>query len=292
MCPKVGVDAEPVYFFSSRRAVYLPENLLVFGFPVSLYGICLVIAALFGILITILEAKKRNHNAEEYLTVLCLVFLFGGIGARAGYVLFHWDFFERNVFWTLDFRTGGLSFYGALFGAWLSVREYCKRTKTEFSTVTDALCTAASISAVFVWIGCILQKEPFGKYYSGVFSIGVHTDLLYLHLWELPGKGLAENTVARDGYSVTFLHPVAIYGLLSAILIAVFIRIARHFCKTDGTLFLLYLFLSAAQNLILALFTLGSCSFFGIRLPMTEIVSVVLLASILAQLFLKKQKKT
>lgn len=278
------LDAEPVYFFHSDHGIKLPEAIVIGDFSVSFYGICLVIAALIGILITVMEAKRKKHEPEEYLSVLCLVFLFGGIGARIFYILFHWEFFRDNFWWTLELRTGGLSFYGALFAAWIAVKKYCGRKKINFYAVSDVLGIAASAASIPVWIGCILQKEPFGTYYNGIFSMQVRTEFLFQHNSHLTTKGMDAATEYLDGVSYTSMHPVAVYGLILGIVLAVSLQILRKYIRTEGSLFVLYLFFTAVQNLVLSFVILEKGNFFGIRIPIIAIVSVVLIGTILVHI--------
>ena len=287
----MSLDTEPIYFFQLKKEIELPEAVVFGGFSISMYRICLVIAALLGILLTVLEVRKKGHEPEDYLTVLCLVLLFGCIGGRVFYVLFHYSFFEDRFLWSLDLRTGGLSFYGAMFGAWISVKEYCRRKKADFSTVVDALCSAAAWAAIPVWFGCVLQKEPFGRYYSGLFSMAVRTDFLFQHNARLPMKGFEQNTIVSEGVSYTCMHPVALYGFVLSIIVAVILQLLKRYVKQEGDLFLLYLFLTAVENLVLSLFLLDGGDFFGIRLPMITILSVLLIILIpLHFVFQGKQK--
>lgn len=285
-------DAEPVYFFQAKKPIEIPDAVLIGDFSISLYGLCLAAAALIGILITVMEAKRKKQVSEEYLNILCLVFFFGGIGARVFYVLFHWDFFKEELIWALDLRTGGLSFYGAMFVAWIAVREYCKRKNADFSAVTDSLCIAASAAAVPVWIGCFLQKEPFGRFVNGFCSMQLRTDSLLEHDPGLLTEEMTLYTTVRDGISYVSMHPVAVYGLIFSVVTLLILEIAKRHMETAGSLFVLYLLLTAVQNLLLSFLIMEQGSFFGIRIPIVAIVSVVLIGAVVFRYVWNYCKKT
>jgi len=291
----LGIQSKPVYFYHLGDTVELPQSITLWGASISLYGICLAVAAIFGIIITVCEAKRRKYEAEEYLIFLCIVFAFGVLGARFFYILFRWDYFLPNPLEMIDFRTGGMSFYGAVFGVWIALRRYCRTRKIEEHKVLDALCVAASIAAIPVWAGCAFQGEPQGIMSKGFFTVGIKTETLLTRCPQLGSAEVAEYSFLYEHELYTTVVPVAMIGLVLSVLAAIVIVVARLFVKTDGVLFLHYMFLTAVIQLVVDLFSIRMCHFFSFSVPINSIVSVVLILSVLghlgSQIVVRKRNK-
>ncbi|MCH5272220.1 MAG: prolipoprotein diacylglyceryl transferase [Lachnospiraceae bacterium] len=270
------LETGTIYFFEQRKAE-IPEAVSLFGFPVSLYGVCLLLAAAAGVFASLREGRRRKQDKELTLTLLCLAILSALIGARVYYAVFQWYPFSKFPLSVLNFRIGGFAYFGALIGSWFIVRHYCHRKAEDFERAADVLCVGASVSAVFVWIGCALAREPVGRFYDGIFSVRIGTEYLP---YEADGALTEEllNHVYRinDGEYIS-IHPVALYGVLSGILILIAIRIAKHFIKQNGKLFLLYLFLNAVSCLVLEVFRASRCRIWGTEIPINSLVAAVVI---------------
>lgn len=253
-----------VYFSGQENSFIIPESISLFGFSVSFYGICLVLAALIGIIVITEVTRRKKQNIEWCLTVIMLAIVSALLGGRLYYVMFDWQKFAQNPMALLNFRSGGLSYFGALFGAWFAVKGYCRRKNTNFIQSADSLCFGAAAAAPFVWSGCAFVREPLGKRYDGLFSV------------RIPAEYVPQE--AGDGF--VSMHPVAIYGIALSILVFIALCIVRRNEKQAGTVFTAYLVLNSVVMLVLECFRGDSYYIWGTEIPVNYVVAGVVLLTI------------
>lgn len=270
------LETGTVYFFEQGMAE-IPESVSLFGFPVSFYGICMALAAVAGVSVALREARKRKLERELVLTLLWITILSGLLGARIYYAIFQWHPFSENPLLVFDFRSGGLAYFGALFGAWLAAKWYCRRKAVDFEKAADVLCAGAAAAAIPVWLGCAFMREPVGRFSKGIFSVRIGTE----YLPREADSALLEELLAK-AYKINdevciSMHPVALYGMLSALLVLLVLWLTKRFRKQDGDLFQLYLFLNAVSYLVLEYFRASRCRIWGTEIPINSLVAVVIL---------------
>ena len=98
---------------------HLIEFFEIFGLHISLSGILIALAMFLGLFITERLAKKTEQNTEQYLDLAIRVVIAGLLGARAGYVLTHWQYFITDQGSVFDIRDGGMSATGAVIAGML-----------------------------------------------------------------------------------------------------------------------------------------------------------------------------
>lgn len=270
------LETGTVYFFEQGMAE-IPEAVSLFGFPVSLYGICMALAAAAGVAAALWEARKRKLERELVLTMLWITILTALFGARVYYAVFQWHPFSGNPFLVFDFRSGGLAYFGALFGAFFAAKWYCRRKAVDFGKAADVLCAGAAAAAVPVWLGCAFMREPVGRFSEGIFSVRIGSEYLPREAESALVDELLSKTYKINDEICISMHPVALYGVLSALLILLILWIANHFLKQDGGLFQLYLFLNAVSCFLLEYFRASRCRIWGTEIPINSLVSVVIL---------------
>lgn len=276
------VKSGKVYFSEQSGSFVFPESVSVFGFSISFFGVFLVLAALVGIFVTIKAARKKQQNIEWMLTLLTWVVVAAIIGARIYYVIFHWQFFMKHPVEVFYIRNGGLSYFGALFGAWFAVKRYCGSKKTDFLQWADTLCLGATAAAPFVWLGCALGREPIGKFSEGLFSIKISADYLPSEMeTEAVGTLLSRSRVL-DGISYVSVHPVALYGVILAIVILLVLLFLSRKEKTNGTMFHVYLLAVSISHFVLECFRGDSCCIWGTKIPTNCVAAVVIVVTIAA----------
>ena len=97
------------------------------------------------------------------MRVLLLIALMAGLlGARAGYVATHWDYFSQRLDETLYFWQGGLSWAAGAFGALIGLAVYILLTRRPFWSLLDALAIPAAIVASAAWLGCLIDRCAYG----------------------------------------------------------------------------------------------------------------------------------
>ncbi|NIS83120.1 MAG: hypothetical protein GTO14_23615 [Anaerolineales bacterium] len=90
--------------------------------------------------------------------------LVGGlVGARAGFVLLHWDYYLGRPAEMLWFWQGGLTWVGGAVGALLGLVLYTAFTGHAFWPLVDALSLPGAMVALSAWTGCLLDGCAFGR---------------------------------------------------------------------------------------------------------------------------------
>ena len=273
------VKTVEVFFRKQEYSFRFPESISIFGFSVSFYGIFLVLAAVAGILVSYRETKKKKGNTEQLITLLTLVIVAGVIGARIYYVIFHWASFAEHPFGMFNLRSGGLSYLGALFGAWGAAGVYCYRKKVMFAEFKDSLGLGAAVAAPFVWIGCILIREPLGRYTESFLAESFSMEYLPQSTKNMDVTPLMK--VGRGSGTFVTTYPVPLFGLLLSIVFLVVLFLMKGRIKKKGSLFRLYLAMNCAGCIVLELFRLEQCRIWGTTLCANQTIAGVTLFGLL-----------
>ncbi len=283
-----------VYFSEQDSSFIIPESISLFGLSISFYGLFLVLAALICLIFVKEAVRCKKQDTEKSLALFTVVIIFALFGARVHYVLFDWQTFAQNPSAIFRFRSGGLSYFGGLFGAWSAVKWFCRRTKTDFLPYADTLSMGAACAAPFVWAGCAFVREPLGRFYDGLFSVRIKT----AYLRETPtryAEELQSNAWnAGDAGTYICMHPVAVYGIAMSVVLFVVLCICAVKSKTDGAVFTAYLTMNAVMILILEYFRADRAYIWGTEIPVNYVVAGVILATIVSgkvRQLLKKRKE-
>ena len=269
-----------VYFSEQNDSFAIPETISVFGFSISFYGLFLVLAVLIGIVVVIKETRRRQQDIERSLTLITLVILSAVVGARLYYVIFHWQVFAEEPVTLLHFRSGGLSYYGAVLAAWFLGRQWCKRKKLSFGQYADILCLGAAAATPLIWLGCAFVREPMGRFYDGVFSLRIGAEYMTMDTQSVSAQKLAENTRMLGDTAYVSVHPVALYGAVITLVIFVLLFFLKGRLKQPGNVFSLYLLLNAVSCFVLELFRADRCCIWGTKLPANCVMATVLVLSV------------
>lgn len=284
-----------VFFSEKEGSFMIPESISLFGFSISFYGVLLVVAVMTAIILVIKISGKRRQNEEQMLTMLTLVIVSSLLGARLYYVIFEWETFLREPLAALNLRNGGLSYFGALFGAWFAMKWYCRKKDTDFMRCADTVSMGAAVAAPFVWAGCAFVREPLGKFYDGPFSVRIGTEYITSDVKELYTDALLSNVTRVNEKVYVSMHPVALYGMILSCLAFAGLCFVNRKAKTDGTVFSTYLMISAVLVLLLECFRADRYCIWGTDIPANSVVAGVVLFVVLygfvKNYYLDKTKK-
>jgi phosphatidylglycerol:prolipoprotein diacylglycerol transferase len=108
------------------------------------------------------QGQKIDKNTLINLFLLSWIGLI--LGGRIGYVvIYNLDFFIKNPNMILSFLSGGMSFHGALVGAWIFTSIYLKKLKINPFVFYDLSLTVAPIALFFGRIGNFINGELWGR---------------------------------------------------------------------------------------------------------------------------------
>ncbi len=283
-----------VYFSGQREGVSIPESISLFGLSVSFYGLFLVIAAFVALFVIVREARRKQQNAEWYLTLLTVGIVAALVGARIYYVVFQWHLFMQEPLSLLNFRSGGLSYFGALFCTWFVLKWFCRKKNEDFLKSVDVLSMGAAAAAPFVWFGCMFVREPLGRFYEGWCAMRIGTEYLPEAVSRTYSETLASNLCTVNGTACVSTYPVALYGIVVSTVLFMILSFYKRKVKTDGSVFVLYLLATAGMMVLLEFFRADRCYIWGTEIPVNYVVGGVVILTVGAgygRLFWLKRKK-
>lgn len=193
---------------------YILSTINVGPFILHTWGLFAGLAFAAALFIALREAKRKNIS-EDNIFDLAMLVLFGGVvGARTAYILENWNYFSQNRSEILDFKEGGLMFFGGAIGAIILVGIYLKKKKLNYWNAVDCLAPSFAIGELIGRIGCALSD----------LHIGTKTSLPWAQAY-------------TDG---SLRHPIAIYMALNGLVMFAGLWFLRKKIRIRGALFLIF----------------------------------------------------
>jgi phosphatidylglycerol:prolipoprotein diacylglycerol transferase len=178
----------------------------------------------------------------------------GVLVSRLFHVIDKWDYYMANPNQIIGFA--GLTVYGAVLGALLAVLIYCWVKKLSFWQVGDVVAPGAILGQAIGRIGCFINGCCYG----------LPTSLPWGVVYTNPGSycPLDER-----------FQPTQIYHLVWNLIGFGILWSLRRRLKPQGSLFLLYLALYAAGDLIIRFVRVGEPFLFGMQ--QAQLIGIVIL---------------
>ena len=140
-----------------------PVAFRLLGIEVRWYGVIIAVAVAITIWLAQREARRRGMAVEAVTDAAIWVAAAALVGGRALYVI-------QNELGTLATDPaqvlmvwmGGLSFYGALFGALLAMAVVARRRGIGFATLLDVAAPGAAIGQAIGHVGCLIGGDSYG----------------------------------------------------------------------------------------------------------------------------------
>ncbi len=142
--------------------------------PIQVWGLCVALGILVVFAILNRESKRLGYNTEMIFGITLRAIIWGFIGSRLAHVFFYYpDYFMKHPLEVFAIWQGGLSSFGGLLGASVSILWDVWYKKRTGSVSLRALGDLMSYSAVFGWIigrvGCVLIHDHAGQPCPGCF---------------------------------------------------------------------------------------------------------------------------
>ena len=237
-CLRIGVD---------------PVALHLGGVSLYWYGILVAVGFIAAVRLAMVAAASEGLDEDQLLSALLVAALFGLLGARLFYI------FENNPLHYLDpahlgealsLWQGGLSFYGAIFGAALGAWIYAARYELPALRLLDIGALAAPLGLAVGRIGNIVNGD----------IVGYRT-----HGWGIEYANPANLLVPLRALGHT-QQPVSIYdAVIEAALFATLLYLYRRRTLRPGQLAGLFLVGWSIGQLALQAFRDTSTGFAGLK---------------------------
>jgi phosphatidylglycerol---prolipoprotein diacylglyceryl transferase len=110
------------------------------------------------------ELRADGVDEDKIFDLMFYATLVSFIGARAGFVAFHWDLFEKTLLRTVAIWVQpGLALYGAIAGAILTLIFLSRQEKVRLGTVLDAFAMSFPTALLVGLLGGLIDGTVVGK---------------------------------------------------------------------------------------------------------------------------------
>ena len=272
----------------------LPMGISVFGFEIAFYGVIVATAMLVGYLVAEHNAKRFSIDPENVMDFAIIVIIVAIIGARAYYVIFHWDSFKDAPLSILNLRTGGLAIYGGVIAAIITAVVFCKVKKIRFGSFADVCIPGLLIGQVIGRWANFFNREAFGSYTDNIFAMqmdvrAVGGDYLLTEAalrnkyagneqaLEKILEQLSKN-VTVDGVSYIQAHPTFLYESLWNLGAFILVSVYAKYKRFHGELLAWYAVLYGAGRFWIESLRTDQLFFFSTNIPVSQIVAIIMIA--------------
>lgn len=221
------------------KFAHVGKAITIFGYDITFYGILTGIALLAGVGIVLLEVNYNRKNTEEYLNYMFLAILSGIVGARIYYVLFSFETYKGHLGSIFNLHKGGMEFYGALIGVIIMTLVYSFLKNESAGEMLDMMTGGILIFQVISCWGNFFNRESFGEYTEKVFAMKIPIDSV--RTVDVTDR-MRNHIDMIGGIRFIQVHPVFLYEMLWCIGLIIVLLLYRQYQKSEGELFLIYLF--------------------------------------------------
>jgi len=216
-------------------------------FPVSSFGIFLLLAFIVAILVTQARTRRLGWDSGEVVDLSLYAIIGGIVGARLGYVLGNLrDFVAAPARVLMIWVDAGLAFYGALIGGALVAWVYGRRREWRLAQIADAAAPGLALGYAIAMIGALLYGLNYGR---------------PAHLpWAVMLFGEPR-------------HPTQLYLMVAALVVFAIVLAADRVPHPSGRLFWLFVLLMAVARIGIDVF-MDSPRLFG-WLTLAQVASLV-----------------
>ena len=139
------------------------------GLAVRGYGVCLLLAIVCGVGITLQRCRAAGIDPERILSLALWMTIAGIAGARLLYVVQKSDEFfgsglslRQSIVQALDMTKGGLVVYGSLIGGLIAALIFFRVTRLSFAKTADLIAPGMVLGLAIGRIGCLMNGCCYG----------------------------------------------------------------------------------------------------------------------------------
>jgi phosphatidylglycerol:prolipoprotein diacylglycerol transferase len=230
-------------------------------FPVSSFGIFLLLAFIVAIVVTRARTSRLGWDPGEVVDLSLYAIIGGIVGARIGYVLVNLkDFVAVPARVLMIWVDAGLTFYGAVLGGALVAWAYGRQRGWRLGQIADAAAPGLALGYAIAMIGALLYGLNYGR-------------------------------PATVPWAVTLFgeprHPTQLYLMVAAFAVFGILLAADRGAQGTGRLFWLFILLLAVARVGIEVF-MDSARIFG-RLTLAQVVNL-LVAALAAAMWLTRPR--
>lgn len=266
---------------------HLRNSISIGGFEIAFYGIIIGIGMLAGLYMAQKDARRRGQDPELYLDFALYAIIFSIIGARLYYVIFDWELYRDNPIEIFNLRGGGLAIYGGIIGAVLTLIVFTKVRKVSFFSMADTGCIGLITGQIIGRWGNFFNCEAFGGYTDSLLAMRLKMSLVNP---SMISQELLDHRIVENGVEYIQVHPTFLYESVWNLGMLAFLLWYRKRKKFDGEILWMYLLGYGLGRAWIEGLRTDQLLFFGTGIPVSQALSMVLVAAASAVIIWKRSK--
>ena len=266
---------------------HLRNSISIGGFEIAFYGIIIGIRMLAGLYMAQKDARRRGQDPELYLDFALYAIIFSIIGARLYYVIFDWELYKDNPIEIFNLRGGGLAIYGGIIGAVLTLIVFTKVRKVSFFSMADTGCIGLITGQIIGRWGNFFNCEAFGGYTDSLLAMRLKMSLVNP---SMISQELLDHRIVENGVEYIQVHPTFLYESVWNLGVLAFLLWYRKRKKFDGEILWMYLLGYGLGRAWIEGLRTDQLLFFGTGIPVSQALSMVLVAAASAVIIWKRSK--
>lgn len=266
---------------------HLRNSISIGGFEIAFYGMIIGAGMLAGLYMAQRDARRRGQDPELYLDFALYAVIFSIIGARLYYVIFDWELYRDNPIEIFNLRAGGLAIYGGIIGAVLTLIVFTKVRKVSFFSMADTGCIGLITGQIIGRWGNFFNCEAFGGYTDSLLAMRIKMSLVNP---SMISQELLDHRIVENGVEYIQVHPTFLYESLWNLGVLVFLLWYRKRKKFDGEILWMYFLGYGLGRAWIEGLRTDQLLFFGTGIPVSQALSMVLVAAASAVIIWKRSK--
>ncbi|WP_418791645.1 prolipoprotein diacylglyceryl transferase [Phosphitispora sp. TUW77] len=231
------------------------------------WGFTLSLAILLGTLLAVRLAGRIEMNSEQILDLAIVLVVGGVVGARLFYVfVYEPERYLREPLQIFAIWKGGLVYYGALIGGFITGTWYVIRKKLPFWSLADLVSPSLALGYGIVRLGCFMNGCCYGK------ETGSFVGVIFQYIEGMPCTDLVPR------------YPTQLFSSVIGFLLFGILIFIWYNKKFDGQVFLLFLILYGISRSIIESFRENLIVFGNITVSQIVSAIIVLIALIFYRL--------
>ena len=260
----------------------------LFGMEVYWYGVVIAMGMVLALLLIFYEVKRSGQDSNLYTDVTIWCILLGIVGARLYYVIFNWKLFAGRPLEIFNLRGGGLAIYGGVIGGLITALVITRLKKASFWKVADTCIPGVVVGQIVGRIGNFINREVFGGYSDGLLAMRYRlSDVKAADVT----PDIAEHIVTWQGVEYIQVHPTFLYESLWNIGVLMLLLVLLRKKKTDGVVLATYFIGYGVGRFWIEGIRTDQLYLWGTNFPISQLVSLVLIAIGVVILVLRHRKK-
>lgn len=137
------------------------------------YAIFIVSAIIITLLFCKRDDGKYNIKFQTIINISIIVIPISIVCARFYYVIFKFEYYQKNLLQIFNVRNGGLAIYGGIIGGIFTIIIYCKKNKINILDVLDYIAPYIPLGQAIGRWGNFFNIEAYGIETTNIFRMGI-----------------------------------------------------------------------------------------------------------------------